>query len=93
MDSTNSNIGWVYYDISWVFYHELIEKHAVYTITAYFTAIFFALSIQDIAVDGWAITIVKPRNLPYASSSQSLGMSIGVFISKTGFFAFNSLTF
>jgi len=73
--------------------HELLEERAVYEITFMFTTIFLCLSIQDIAVDGWSLTIVKEQNLSYASSSQNAGIALGVFMSKTAYFAFNSVHF
>lgn len=36
---------------------------------------------QDIAVDGWALTMLRKENLAYASTCQSVGLSIGQFLS------------
>lgn len=38
---------------------------------------------QDIAVDGWALTLLSRRNLAYASTCQSIGLSLGQFLSFT----------
>jgi MFS transporter, PAT family, solute carrier family 33 (acetyl-CoA transportor), member 1 len=71
----------------------LMEERAVYQITFMFSIVFFWLSLQDIAVDGWALTIVKEKNMSYASSSQNIGFGIGIFLSKTAYFAMNSVYF
>ena len=33
--------------------------------------------IQDVAVDGWALTILKPKNVGYASTCNSVGQTCG----------------
>eukprot|EP00127_Corallochytrium_limacisporum_P006964 Clim_evm18s239 gene=Clim_evmTU18s239 len=60
-----------------------------------FTFIFFVLvtcaATQDIAVDGWAVTLLKPENNSFASTAQTLGLGVGFAISHTLFLAFNDL--
>lgn len=73
--------------------YRLVDEHAVYTITFLFGLVYFCLSLQDIAVDGWALTILKEENMSYSSSCQNIGMGIGIFISKTIYFALNSVAF
>ncbi|RKP19668.1 hypothetical protein ROZALSC1DRAFT_28756 [Rozella allomycis CSF55] len=53
----------------------------------------FLAATQDIAVDGWALTILSRENLRYASTCQTIGLSSGYFISFTLFLAFNSSEF
>mmetsp|Transcript_683 Transcript_683/g.795 ORF Transcript_683/g.795 Transcript_683/m.795 type:complete len:376 (+) Transcript_683:313-1440(+) len=72
---------------------ELIEIKSAYLITLVFGIIFLCLSLQDIAVDGWSVTIVKEENLSYSSSAQTIGLSAGVFLSTTIYFALNSVDF
>jgi hypothetical protein len=48
---------------------------------------------QDIAVDGWAITLMSPPNISYASTAQTVGLTAGHFLSYTVFLAFNSKDF
>jgi MFS transporter, PAT family, solute carrier family 33 (acetyl-CoA transportor), member 1 len=48
---------------------------------------------QDIAVDGWALTLISPGNLSYASTAQTVGLTAGHFLSYTVFLAFNSKDF
>lgn len=61
------------------------------------TAVCFALVLlaatQDIAVDGWALTLLSEANMPYASTCQSLGLSVGYFASFTVFLALNNVDF
>ncbi|CAI5759275.1 unnamed protein product [Candida verbasci] len=61
------------------------------------TAIFFILILccatQDIAVDGWALTILSPESLSYASTAQTIGINTGYFSSFTIFLALNSSDF
>lgn len=51
------------------------------------------LLTADIAVDGWALTLLSPPNLSYASTAQTIGLGIGTALSFTVFLAFNSVDF
>ena len=53
----------------------------------------FLCATQDIAVDGWALTLLSPQNLSYASTAQTVGLTAGHFLSYTVFLAFNSPDF
>lgn len=61
------------------------------------TALFFVLvtvaATQDIAVDGWALTLLSPDALSYASTAQTVGLNTGYFLSFTVFLALNSVEF
>lgn len=48
---------------------------------------------QDIAVDGWALTLLSPANISYASTAQTVGLTAGQFLSYTVFLAFYSKDF
>jgi PAT family acetyl-CoA transporter-like MFS transporter 1 len=48
---------------------------------------------QDIAVDGWALTLLTPGNVSYASTAQTVGLTAGQFLSYTVFLAFHSKDF
>ncbi|GAA5919273.1 hypothetical protein JCM1841_006535 [Sporobolomyces salmonicolor] len=70
-----------------------VEEPNVNVLTAlFFTLVFFAAT-QDIAVDGWALTLLSKENLSYASTAQTIGLNTGYFLSFTVFLAFNSLEF
>lgn len=51
------------------------------------------LALADIAVDGWALTLLSQENLSYASTAQTVGLNTGYFMSFTVFLAFNSVDF
>ncbi|KAI5779083.1 acetyl-coenzyme A transporter 1-domain-containing protein [Geopyxis carbonaria] len=63
----------------------------------FFTFVFFSLvmlcATQDIAVDGWALTLLSPENLSYASTAQTVGLTAGQFLSFTVFLAFQNPAF
>jgi len=63
----------------------------------FLTGIFFLLILlvatQDIAVDGWALTLLSKKNLAYASTCQTAGLNTGYFLSFTIFLALNSPDF
>ena len=48
---------------------------------------------QDIAVDGWALTILSKPNRSYASTCQTIGLNAGFFLAFTIFLALNSPDF
>ncbi|KZF20429.1 acetyl-CoA transporter [Xylona heveae TC161] len=53
----------------------------------------FMCATQDIAVDGWAITLLSSQNLSYASTAQTVGLTGGQFLSYTVFLALNAPDF
>lgn len=61
------------------------------------TAIFFSLNFlaatQDIAVDGWALTMLKRCNVGHASTCNSVGQTAGYFLGYVAFIALESSTF
>lgn len=61
------------------------------------TFIFFMLnllcSVQDIAVDGWALTLLDQNHVQFASTCQAIGLNSGYFLSFTVFLALNSPSF
>ncbi|MES1917892.1 MAG: hypothetical protein MHM6MM_009590, partial [Cercozoa sp. M6MM] len=61
------------------------------------TLCFFALTAlfatQDIAVDGWALTMLSEQRVHLASACQSIGQNAGFFLSFTIFLALNSPAF
>ena len=63
------------------------------TITLMFFTLVFLCATQDIAVDGWALTLLSHEALSYASTAQTVGLNTGYFMSFTVFLAFNSPDF
>jgi len=52
--------------------------------------IYILLASQDIAVDGWALTMLSAKNVGLASTCNAIGQMAGFFISFTGFLVLNS---
>ena len=56
------------------------------------TIMFFLLSLltatQDVAVDGWSLTMLRPANLGLAATCNSVGMQLGWLL---GFVVFTTL--
>lgn len=63
----------------------------------FLTAVFFGLNFlaatQDIAVDGWALTMLKRCNVGYASTCNSVGQTAGYFLGYVVFIALESKDF
>lgn len=65
----------------------------VWNFTCWWFLLVLFCATQDIAVDGWAITLMSPPNISYASTAQTVGLTAGQFLSYTVFLAFNSADF
>lgn len=59
-------------------------------LTAAFFFLFFLMATQDIAVDGWALTMLKKRNIGYQATCNAIGQTFGYFIALTGLLALQS---
>ena len=59
----------------------------------YWFVLVFMAATQDIAVDGWALTLLSRESLPYASTAHVVGLTAGQFVSFTLFLALNSSEF
>jgi len=70
-----------------------VEEAHVVNITALFFVLVLLVATQDIAVDGWAISLLQAKNVGYASTCQTVGMNIGYFTSFTVFLALNDPSF
>jgi PAT family acetyl-CoA transporter-like MFS transporter 1 len=65
----------------------------IWGFTGWWFALVFLCATQDIAVDGWALTLLSPSNLSYASTAQTVGLTAGQFLSYTVFLALSSPDF
>ncbi|KAK3996120.1 acetyl-coenzyme A transporter 1-domain-containing protein [Cladorrhinum sp. PSN332] len=65
----------------------------VWGFTGWWFFLVLMCATQDIAVDGWALTLLSPANLSYASTAQTVGLTGGQFMSYTVFLAFYSKDF
>lgn len=62
-------------------------------LTILFFSLNFLAATQDIAVDGWALTMLKKANVGHASTCNSVGQTAGFFLSYVLFMALESPTF
>eukprot|EP00804_Cyclotella_cryptica_P018501 CCRYP_004332-RA/>CCRYP_004332-RA protein AED:0.30 eAED:0.30 QI:484/1/1/1/0/0.5/2/105/622 len=66
------------------------EMH-VKGVTAFFFVLYFLMATQDIAVDGWALTMLSKKNRGKGPVCNSIGQNIGYFLSYVGFLALNDV--
>jgi len=71
----------------------MVLEKKINMVTAILTFIIFVITCQDIAVDAWAVEILRKENTEYGSTCQSLGMRIGFFISGTVFISLSDQQF
>jgi len=71
----------------------LIEELHIKILTCLFFFVYFLLASQDICVDGWALTLLANYNLQWASTCQTVGQTIGLFIGFTSLMTFESANF
>ncbi|KAI0259005.1 acetyl-coenzyme A transporter 1-domain-containing protein [Gloeopeniophorella convolvens] len=81
---------WMSYNVQ-----ELLDNAAdhLYMLTVVFTMLVVIAATQDIAVDGWSLTLLSRENLSYASTCQTIGLNTGWLMSFTVFLALNSEAF
>lgn len=65
----------------------------VWSFTGWWFLLVLLCATQDIAVDGWAISLLSIPNLSYASTAQTVGLTAGSFLSHTVFLALNAPDF
>lgn len=65
----------------------------VVALTAVFFMLAFLAATQDIAVDGWALTMLSRENVGYASTCNSVGQTAGYFLGNVLFLALESADF
>ena len=69
------------------------EPPRVMILTVVFFVLFVCAATQDIAVDGWALTILSRENVGHASTCNSVGQTAGYFLGYTIFLALESKEF
>ena len=72
---------------------EMLINQEVTKVAILLTIFIFFTTVQDIAVDAWAVEMLHPCNATYGASSQSIGMRIGNFLSSSIFISLNSPEF
>lgn len=66
---------------------------SIYMLTAIFFMLNFLAATQDIAVDGWALTMLSKRNVGWASTCNTVGQTAGYFLGNIFFLALESADF
>lgn len=69
------------------------QKPRVLLITVIFFILWFLTATQDIAVDGWAITMLQRKNVGYAATVNNIGQSFGVLLGFVVFLMLESKDF
>ncbi|KAF6208983.1 hypothetical protein GE061_014726, partial [Apolygus lucorum] len=69
------------------------ENPQVGFLTVLFFAMNFLAATQDIAVDGWALTMLKRQNKSLASTCNTVGQTAGFFLGYVVFMALESASF
>lgn len=77
----------------WLGINDTKKEPSVLLITILFFSLNFLVATQDIAVDGWAITMLHRRNVNYASTCNSAGQMAGYFLGYVIFIALESADF
>jgi PAT family acetyl-CoA transporter-like MFS transporter 1 len=83
-------IGFLLYYLS-KRYEYLLTSGGVPELTVIFFALYFLAATQDIAVDGWALTMLSKKNVGYAGTCNSVGQTAGYFLAFSGFFGLSKL--
>ncbi|KAH8830034.1 acetyl-coenzyme A transporter 1-domain-containing protein [Flagelloscypha sp. PMI_526] len=65
----------------------------IYQLTISFTVLVILVATHGIALDGWALTFLPERHSSYTSACQTVGTTIGFFVSFTLFLSLNSQSF
>lgn len=91
---TQYAIGFVMYILSWNMDKILDTKEPdVWVLTVSFFVLNFCAATQDIAVDGWALTMLSKKNVGLASTCNSVGQTAGYFLGYVVYMALESKDF
>lgn len=71
----------------------ILEPPNVPVLSGIFFVLNFLAATQDIAVDGWALTMLKRSNVGHASTCNSVGQTAGYFLGYVAFMALESSEF
>ena len=68
-----------------------MDTSNVVALSALFLVLYFLMATQDVAVDGWALTMLPSDQLHYASTTNSLGQNLGFFLAYGGLLALSDV--
>jgi PAT family acetyl-CoA transporter-like MFS transporter 1 len=67
------------------------EQHVnsphMWHLTMFFGVLYLLMATQDVAVDGWALTMLSRENVGCASTCNTIGQCLGFFLANQGFIA------
>lgn len=66
------------------------KRPQMVVLTSVFFLLWFFTATQDIAVDGWALTMLQKKNIGYASTCNAVGSTAGYFTGYTIFLILDS---
>ena len=66
------------------------QEADIRVLSTIFFLIYILLASQDIAVDGWALSMLSRQNVGIASTCNAVGQTAGFFIAFTGYLVLNS---
>lgn len=66
------------------------KRPQMFVLTSVFFLLWFITATQDVAVDGWALTMLKKKNIGYASTCNAVGSTAGYFTGYTIFLLLDS---
>lgn len=69
------------------------QKPQIIPLTVMFCLLFFLTATQDIAVDGWSITMLQRKNVGYAATVNCVGQSFGALLGFVVFLTLESKDF
>ena len=68
----------------------ILGSPSVYVLAGVFFFLNFLCATQDIAVDGWALTMLSKRNVVYGSTCNTVGQTVGFSLGYLVFLALES---
>ena len=78
-----------YENVAFVYSTNTRPAQIMFTFSMFFFLNFLAAT-QDIAVDGWALTMLQRHNVGYASTCNSVGQTAGYFLGYVFYMALES---
>lgn len=69
------------------------QRPQMFLLTSVFFVLWFLTATQDIAVDGWALTMLQRKNVGHAATCNAVGQTAGAFIGYVIFLVLESKEF
>lgn len=89
LDNSNNGVAGAAASSGTTAVEEAAKSMNVQGVTLFFFTLYFLMATQDIAVDGWALTMLSRKNRGKGPICNSIGQNIGYFLSYVGFLALN----